>query len=90
MNCQIIFTQDYKYIAAIHDMLYEFNLKRTGCERSAVQAKDLPESAALIICDETGKCYGGMAYHWENSPRHIFGDYFLLTMHCAIRAGDIK
>ena len=79
MDCEFIFTRDFKYISFIHDSLYSYNLSKTGGERRAdVHATENPDSAAIIVCDKAGKCYGGAAYHWENSPRHIFVDYIFI------------
>ena len=79
MNCRIVFTGEYSHISAIHDALYSYNLNLTGFERSAdVKAKELPESAALVIIDDEGNFYGGIAFHWENDPRHIYVDYFFI------------
>lgn len=78
MDYELFFTEEYSYISQIHDALYSYNLSKNGLERVDVHAAKKPEAAALVIADKAGKCYGGVAYHWENEPRHIFVDYLFI------------
>ena len=72
------FSIDYNDIAAIHDALYNYNLTKTGAERVEVSADRFPEQQAILVCDQTGKAHGGIAFHWIDEPRRIFVDYFFL------------
>ena len=71
-------SERYEDIAAIHDALYSYNLSKTGLDRVEVHAERFPEQFALLACDERGSSHGGIACHWENSPRRVFVDYFYL------------
>lgn len=78
MNFSLSTSAEYADIAAIHDELYEYNLSKTGCERSEVYAKQLPEAFAVTVRSESGEIVGGAAAHWESDPRHIFIDYLFM------------
>ena len=78
MEITVKLVRDYGAAAAIHDALYEYNLARTGSERGVYHAKRFPEQFSLVAFDEKGVAHGGIACHWENGPRHVFGDYFYL------------
>lgn len=71
-------SERYEDISAIHDALYSYNLSKTKRDRVDVHAERFPEQFALLACDDDGKSHGGIAYHWENSPRRVFADYFFL------------
>ena len=75
---KIRLSERYEDIAAIHDALYAYNLSKTGSDRVDVHAEHFPEQFALLACDETDTVRGGIAFHWENDPRHIFADYLYL------------
>ena len=75
---KIRLSERYEDIAAIHDALYSYNLSKTGSDRVDVHAERFPEQFALLLCDENDTVRGGIAFHWENAPRRIFGDYFYL------------
>ena len=75
---KIRLSERYEDIAAIHDALYSYNLSKTGSERLDVHAEHFPEQFALLACDEDDTVHGGIAFHWENAPRHIFADYLYL------------
>ena len=78
MNVSLKLVRDYAAVAAIHDALYSWNLTKTGETRGNYHAKHFPEQFALVAVDEAGVSHGGIACHWENAPRHVFGDYFYL------------
>ena len=71
-------TADYAAVAAIHDALDSYNLAKTGHARVEVRAERFAEQFALVAVDGEGRAHGGLAYHWENAPRHVFVDYFYL------------
>jgi N-acetylglutamate synthase-like GNAT family acetyltransferase len=71
-------TSDYEAVAAIHDALYAYNLAKTGRPRVEVRAERFAEQFALVAVDGDGTAHGGLAYHWEDAPRHVFVDYFYL------------
>ena len=71
-------TSDYEAVAAIHDALEAYNLAKTGRPRVEVQAERFAEQFALVAVDGDGTAHGGLAYHWEDAPRHVFVDYFYL------------
>lgn len=71
-------SKKYEDIAAIHDALYTWNLSKTGEERIDVHAKREEEAEVLLACDAAGTAHGGIAFHWKNSPRRVFVDYFFL------------
>lgn len=73
-----LLSERYEDIAAIHDALYSYNLSKTGLDRVDVRAERFPEQFALLGCDDRGTAHGGIACHWENSPRRVFVDYFYL------------
>ena len=75
---KIRLSERYEDIAAIHDALYGYNLSKTGSDRVDVHAERFPEQFALLLCDEDDTVRGGIAFHWENAPRHIFADYLYL------------
>ena len=79
MNYSIVFTESYQERAEIHDNLYSYNLSKTGAERQEVQAKDEPQSGALVVKDENGKSYGGVVFHFLSDPRRVYVDYFYLA-----------
>lgn len=82
LEINIIFSDKYEDIAAIHDGLYSYNLSKTGKKSIEVHAERFPEQAAWLVRDVDGHFLGGIAYHWENSPRKIFIDYFFLKETC--------
>ena len=75
---KIRLSERYEDVAAIHDALYAYNLSKTGSDRVDVHAERFPEQFALLLCDENDTVRGGIAFHWENAPRHIFADYLYL------------
>ena len=77
-NIAIKKTSDYDAVAAIHDALYAYNLAKTGNSRVEVHAERFAEQFALVAVDDGGTAHGGLVYHWENGPRHVFVDYFYL------------
>lgn len=72
------FSDKYDDIAQIHDALYSYNLSKTKTERVAVSAERFREQGAFLAVDENGTSHGGIAFHWNNEPKHIFVDYFFL------------
>ena len=77
MNVSLKLVRDYAAVAAIHDALYSWNLTKTGETRGNYHAKHFPEQFALVAVDEAGVSHGGIACHWENAPRHVFGAYIM-------------
>ncbi len=79
MKINIEITQDYSDIAAIHDLLYNYNIHVSGNPRQAnVCAKRVPGQAALLAVGEDGVRQGGLAYHWDRENAQLFIDYFFL------------
>ena len=65
-------------IEKIHDALYEFNLTKIGIPRRDMHAEKFPEQGAFVAEDEAGVFCGGIAFHWLNDPRRVYGDYFFV------------
>lgn len=80
MNFQIVYTEDYSDICAVHDPLYEFNLTKTGKARQeGVFAKKFDSSSAYVVRGDDGKVYGGVVWHLtENDDQTASVDYMYL------------
>ena len=77
-NIAVRFSDSMTDIGKIHDALYEFNLRFIKIPRKEVHAEVFPEQGAFVAEDENGVFYGGIAFHWLNDPRRVYGDYFFV------------
>ena len=76
---KIIHMESFEDIRTIHDALYMYNTAFIDNPLTAPpECVHYPEEDAIIVRNDNNKTMGGAVFHFLNSPRRIFVDYFYM------------